>query len=616
MCGFVGFTAGTGRDNEVLKQMMDRIIHRGPDMGGEYVNEEIAMGFRRLSILDLSEAGAQPMQSEDGRVIVTFNGEIYNFMQLRRELEAKGHTFHCGADTEVLVHGYEEWGEQLIDRLRGMFSFAIWDCEKHLLLCARDPFGIKPFYYFQPQGGGLIYGSEIKSFLNHPQFVRRVNRRALRAYLTMQYSAGEQSFFEGVYKLPPAHYMVYQSGRLTLRQYWDCRFAPRADETEFEVSSRRLDAVVRESVEAHRVADVTVGAFLSGGIDSSYITACLMPDHTFSVGFDYHRFNETNYAAELSQKLGIENHRRLISAEECFAAFSDIQYHMDEPQANPSSVPLYFLAQLAREFVTVVLSGEGADEIFAGYEWYADTPAMARFKQRVPLSVRRTLASAAKGLPYFKGKSFLMKCAERPEDWFYGQALIFEDREALRILKGEAREGKSAGELAAEIYRRVADADELTKKQYLDLHLWQPGDILLKADKMCMAHSLELRVPFLDSKVMEFAQGLPAAFRVQNTKTKAVLRRASERALPDEWANRQKKGFPVPIRYWLREERYYNLVKAYFTADYAQEFFHTDRLLRLLDDHYRGKALNQRKIWTVFAFLVWYERFFIKEHQA
>ena len=611
MCGFIGFTGILNSKETVLQRMMDRIVHRGPDMGGMYTDEDVALGFRRLSILDLSEAGAQPMKNEDGTVIVTFNGEIYNFMDLRKELEAKGHTFHCHADTEVLVHGYEEWGADVVYKLRGMYGFVIWDKPNKRLFGARDIFGIKPFYYYPiPGDKGLLFGSEIKSFLEHPDFVKQVNEKALRPYLTFQYSATEETFFKGVYKLPAAHYLVYENGKLTTQRYWDCDFEPQ--EQDFESCADKLDETVHESVQAHRIADVKVGSFLSGGVDSSYITACLMPDNTFSVGFDYHKFNETNYAAELSEKLGVTNYRKLLTAEECFDAFPDIQYHMDEPQSNPSSVPLYFLAKLAREHVTVVLSGEGADEIFAGYEWYADTPAMEKFK-KVPRPLRRLAADVAKKMPYFKGKNFLLKCSERPEDYFMGQALVFPEKEAETVLKPAYRVGPAPHTLTDQVYARVRDQDEVTKKQYLDMSLWLPGDILLKADKMCMAHSLELRVPFLDKQVMHFAETIPTRYRIQGTDTKVVMRHAANKTLPDEWANRPKKGFPVPIRYWLREEKYYNLVKDYFTSDYAAIFFDTDALMKLLDDHFHQKADNQRKIWTVFTFLVWYKRFFIDE---
>ena len=362
MCGFIGFSGQLAEKEAVLQRMMARIVHRGPDMGGAYVDEDVALGFRRLSILDLSEAGAQPMKSSDGNVVVTFNGEIYNFMELRRELEEKGHHFHCHADTEVLVHGYEEWGTQLVYRLRGMYGFVIWDKANRRLFGARDMFGIKPFYYSPlPDGKGLLFGSEIKGFLEHPLFQKAVNENALLPYLTLQYSATEETFFKGVYKLPAAHYFTYENGKMEIQRYWDCKFAPK--EQSFDACADELDKTVHESVAAHRIADVKVGSFLSGGVDSSYITACLMPDNTFSVGFDYNKFNETNYAAELSEKLGVKNYRKLITAEECFEAFPDIQYHMDEPQSNPSSVPLYFLAKLAREHVTVVLSGYNEFEL-------------------------------------------------------------------------------------------------------------------------------------------------------------------------------------------------------------------------------------------------------------
>ncbi|NCC06688.1 MAG: asparagine synthase (glutamine-hydrolyzing) [Clostridia bacterium] len=611
MCGFVGFTGKIDKSQTVLDAMMHRILHRGPDMGSSYIGDGVALGFRRLSILDLTEAGNQPMMNEDKSVVVVFNGEIYNFMELRADLEAKGHTFHCGADTEVLIHGYEEYGTDFINKLRGMYAFVIWDAKNKRMFGARDIFGIKPFYYYViPNNEGMIFGSEIKSFLEHPKFKKEVNEKALRPYLTLQYSSMPETFFKGVFKLPAAHYFVFENGKMTVTRYWDCEFDPKPQP--YDECVDKLDDVIHESVKSHQIADVKVGAFLSGGVDSSYITATQMPDNTFSVGFDYNKFNETNYASELSEKLGITNYRELLTADQCFDAFEDIQYHMDEPQSNPSSVPLYFLAKLAREHVTVVLSGEGADEIFAGYEWYADTPAMEKFK-KLPLGLRRAMGAAANAMPYFKGKNFLLKCAEKPEKSFLGQALVFREEEAEEILQPLCKNGEKPYDIAAPIYARVKDADEVTKKQYLDMNMWLPGDILLKADKMTMAHSLELRVPFLDKKVMEFAETIPTDYRINGTDTKIVLRAAANKALPDEWANRPKKGFPVPIKFWLREEKYYNIVKEYFESDYAATYFKPDAIMALLNDHYTEKANNQRKIWTIFTFLVWYKRFFLLE---
>ena len=351
---------------------------------------------------------------------------------------------------------------------------------------------------------------------------------------------------------------------------------------------------------------------MSGGVDSSYITAAMMPDKTFSVGFDYHNFNETNYAAELSDILGIQNYRRMLTAEECFDALPEIQYHMDEPQSNPSSIPLYFLARLASEHVTVVLSGEGADEIYAGYEDYNETPMMRKYK-RIPAPLRLAAARAAKKMPYFKGHDFMIKCSGRPEEYFIGQAHVFDENEAKNVLNGIYKNGKTPLEIAAPIYERVKDSDELIKKQYLDLNLWMPGDILLKADKMSMASSLELRVPFLDREVMAHAQTIPSNYKINGINTKYVLRAAANKTVPDDWANRPKKGFPVPIRYWFTEDKYYNYVAEYFNSDFASEFFDTSYLMKLLDDHKAQRANNGRKIYTALTFLIWYKRFFIDE---
>lgn len=614
MCGFVGFTGHVENDERVLKAMMDRIVHRGPDMGGTHIKDGVALGFRRLSILDLTEAGAQPMGNEDGSVFVVFNGEIYNFQELRAELEAAGHTFHCDADTEVLVHGYEEWGEGLVERLRGMYGFVVHDMRSGKLFGARDIFGIKPFYYYQSDEGDLLFGSEIKSFLEHPHFKKAVNKKALRPYLTMQFPATDETFFAGVYKLPAAHCFTFDiaAARMDVRRYWDADFSDDDSKT-FDEYVEECDEVVHESVAAHRIADVKVGSFLSGGVDSSYIAACLMPDKTFSVGFEYKDFNETNYAAELSDKLGIENYRKMVTADEFFEVLPQIQYHMDEPQSNLSSVPLWFLAQLAAEQVTVVLSGEGADELFAGYAYYEDVPSLARFKRVVPRGIRRALGNFVADKPYFKGRNFLLKAAEMPEKWFTGQAFVYRPDEIDDIVRPEYAGGPDAFELCAPVYDRVQDFCDLSKRQYLDMNMWLPGDILLKADKMCMAHSLELRVPFLDKKVMEFAQHIPARFRVNENGNKQVLRHAANRVLPDEWATRPKKGFPVPLKFWLREQKYYDYVKEYFTAPWAEEFFDTSKLMQMLDDHFEGRALNQRKIYTALTFLIWYKRYFIDE---
>lgn len=608
MCGFVGFTGALENRADIIKRMADRIIHRGPDMEGYHVDDgAVTLGFRRLSIIDLSD-GAQPMYNEDRSVVVVFNGEIYNFQELRAKLCARGHVFRTRCDTEVIVHGWEEWGERLIPQLRGMFAFVVWDAKSHTLAGARDYFGIKPFYYSVLPDGNLLFGSEIKSFLEHPGFRREVNPDALRPYLTFQYSATEETFFRGTFKLPAAHYFIFREGKMETHRYWDVDFRQKTTAS-FADCADAIDAAVRESVAAHRISDVPLGAFLSGGVDSSYITAALMPENTFSVGFGERKFDETTEAAELSEILGIRNIRRELTAEECMAAFADIQYHMDEPQSNPSSVPLWFLAKLAREQVTVVLSGEGADEIYAGYEWYDEAGLMRKYK-KIPAPLRRAAAAVSTHLPYFKGHDFIIKGSGRPEDYFIGQAMVWGERDAASVLRDPYKNGPTPHEITAPIYDRVKDLSELEKKQYLDLNLWLPGDILLKADKMSMAHSLELRVPYLDREIMAQAQTLPAAYKIDGVNTKHVMRAAANKTLPDAWANREKKGFPVPIRNWLREDRYYSEVKRSFTSDAAAEYFDTHQLTALLDAHKNGAANNGRRIWTVYTFLTWHRAFF------
>lgn len=607
MCGFVGFLDKTLNKKEILNNMLDTIIHRGPDQIGEFIDDNIALGFRRLSIIGINN-GIQPLFNEDKSLALVFNGEIYNYKELRCELMDKGHIFETNTDSEVLVHCYEEFGEDMVHKLRGMFAFVIYDIFNKNIFAARDHFGIKPFYYYETNDNGLMFGSEIKSFIKHPNFDKEINKDALKPYLTFQYSVLEETFFKGVFKLQPGHFLTFKDGVLSTTQYWDINF--NQQNISLNQSINDIDKIMKDSIEVHKDSEVPVGAFLSGGVDSSYIVANLLPQKSFSVGFSQDVFNETNLAKELSESLNVQNIQSIVTADECFDNLSEIQYYMDEPQSNPSSLPLYFLSKLAREHVTVVLSGEGADEIFGGYEWYDEDDIIKKYK-KIPLIIRKGAADVAKKLPYFKGRNTIIKGGSKVEDYFIGQALIFEEYEASKILKPEYTNSKSLKEITGPIYDKVKNQDDITKKQYLDLKLWLQGDILLKADKMSMAHSLELRVPFLDKEVMKVGETIPTIYKIDNKTTKLALREAAKRNLPEEWAKREKKGFPVPIRLWLKEEKYYNLVKESFSSDYASEFFDTSSLKTLLDDHYNNKTNNARKIYTVYVFLVWYKKFFL-----
>lgn len=605
MCGFTGFIGEINNPEKILENMMNQIIHRGPDSGGMFADGKAALGFRRLSIIDL-EQGNQPLYNEDESLVLVFNGEIYNFQTIRNELIDKGHHFTTNTDSEVLVHGYEEFGEELVQKLRGMFAFVIWDRRKNKLFAARDPFGIKPFYYTY-MNQTLMFSSEIKSFLSHPHFNKELNEQALKPYLTFQFPVLNQTFFKGVFKLPAAHYMTFENGNLKITRYWEPTFEP--ENNSLETMIEEIDEVVRESINSHRISDVKVGSFLSSGVDSSYVASVLRPNKTFSVGFNADNFSEIDSASALSKELGIENVNEILDTDLCFEKLEEIQYMMDEPHSNPSIVPLYFLAKLARNHVTVVLSGEGADELFGGYAEYDETTSMRKYK-KVPAFIRKPIAQVAKRLPEMRGKRFLMKGGLPVEETFIGQARIFEEEEASKILKKEYQNSPSVKEIVTPIYKKASGKDDVTKKQILDLNLWLVDDILLKADKMSMAHSIELRVPFLDKEVMKVASKIPTRYRVNELDTKYAFRLASKKTLPDAWAKRKKIGFPVPIRLWLKEEKYFKQIKVIFESEIASRFFNSEEIIKLLTDHYEGRANNQRKVWTIYMFLLWYKRYF------
>ncbi len=606
MCGFVGFTGGLAQREEVLQEMMDAIIHRGPDSAGTYIDDDIALGFRRLSIIDL-DSGSQPMYNENRDMVIVFNGEIYNYKELRDELIKKGHVFANNADTEVLIHGYEEYGEELLTKLRGMFAFVIWDSKKKKLFAARDFFGIKPFYYALVDGQ-LVFASEIKSILKYTPYNKEMNRDALENYLTFQYSVLPETFFKGIYKLMPSHCLTFENGRLDIKRYWEPVFEP-DENTGLPEMVDRIDSAMQDSIKMHKVSDVEVGSFLSSGVDSSYVAACFNGDKTFTVGFDYEKYNEIDYAKSLSEKIKIDNYSKLISTDEYWNILPTVQYHMDEPLADPSAVALYFVSKTAAEHVKVSLSGEGADEFFGGYNIYRE-PFSLRPITRLPRPIRKFLGACASAIPFrVKGKNYLIRGSKDVEERFIGNAFLFNEKDREKILRNPSGRYNHM-ELTKPYYDKVKNLDDTTKMQYIDIHFWLIGDILLKADKMSMANSLEVRVPFLDRKVFEVARHVPLKYKVTKENTKFAMRQAAHRYLPDMVAEKKKLGFPVPIRIWLRDDKYYNIVKEAFTSKAAEEFFKTDEIVKLLDGHKDGKADNSRKIWAIYMFLVWHKRFF------
>lgn len=617
MCGFVGYKIIEKRDNDgnIIKSMADTIVHRGPDDEGYYVDDGAALGFRRLSIIDLA-SGAQPMRNEDGTKVLVFNGEVYNFREIREKLVAAGHTFVSGSDSEVVLHGYEEYGEKICEMLRGMYAFVIWDKTERSLFGCRDIFGIKPFYYYKDEKS-FIFGSEIKSFLPHPDFVKELNTEKLAQYLTYEYTVGEETMFKNVFRLEGGHFFTYKNGVLNIKKYYDIKWNIQ-NEGSIDDWADKINSVFAESVEAHRIADVEVGCFLSSGVDSSMVAKAVSarneeitgePVKTFSIGYEREKVSELQDASIFASAVGLPNIPTVMKDEQFFTRASDIQYYLDEPLSNPSEIPLFFLAETASKYVKVVLSGEGADELFGGYPLYQSEWHFGRY-EKVPRFIRKALAGVANILPDFKGKHFITAGAMEPWERYARANYVFNAQSASAVLKGHP--AVEAPVLASKkVFDKVASLDPASQTQYADIHVWMAYDILVKADRMSMAHSLELRVPFLDKEVLETAMQVPAKYRATKEQTKTALRHAAAKHIPERSAKMVKRGFPVPLDELLRQDEYYNIVKTEFQSESASMFFDVDELMKLLDSHKAGKH-NMRKIWMIYSFLLWYKEFFVK----
>ena len=602
MCGIAGFISPARADAAALVPMLARIAHRGPDGQGTFVEGPAALGHCRLAIIDL-QGGAQPLYSEDKNFVVVFNGEIYNYRELTAELTALGHTFATRTDTEVLLHGWEQWGRELLPRLRGMFAFALWDRRAQVLFCARDMFGIKPLYYCRCADGTLLFASEIKAFLDHSSFEKQLNTAQLPLYLSCQYSPGRDTFFAGVQKLLPGHFLEFSEGIVRTTRWVQPAFLP----GDTPPAPDELEAVLRQSAEAHKIADVEVAGFLSGGVDSAYLTALARPARTYTISYAEPKYDESFPARALARNLGLRNRVRCISPGEFWDAVPAVQYHMDEPMADAAAVALYFLNREAARDVKVVLSGEGADELFGGYNIYRD-PFTARWYNRLPPWLRGGLGAAASLLPPGPGVNFLVRRGLSLEERYFGPTALLTEREKRRLLPGYEGDGDPVC-LTESSWDMTEDQDPVTRMQQVDLQLWLAGDILLKADKMSMAHSLELRVPYLDKEVFALAAALPAAAKANARMTKIALRQAAARTLPPAAAARKKLGFPVPVRDWLRQEPYTSRVRAVFSRPAAGEFFNVRLLHTMLNHHLHGGDC-WRQIWCVYSFLIWYEQFF------
>ena len=605
MCGFVGFCDDSKNKKKIIRDMADIIKHRGPDSDGYYVDNNIALGFRRLSIIDLDK-GSQPIFNEDKDKVIVFNGEIYNYKEIREELKSKGHKFSTNTDTEVILHGYEEYKEDILNKLRGMFAFVIYDIKEKSLFGARDFYGIKPFYYYY-DNENFLFGSEIKSFLGSPNFKKELNKDMLSQYLTFQCSIGEDTFFKNTYKLLPGHYFIYKDKELEVKKYYEVKLEPNDDKSLEEWVSG-IREVIDNSVLAHKVSDVEVGSFLSSGVDSSLIAKLSSVDKTFTVGYDNKKYSEIDYAKQFSDKINVSNVSKKISKEEYFKEFSNVQYYMDEPLADASAVMLYFLSKTASKHVKVCLSGEGADEIFGGYNIYHE-PYSVSWYNKIPYFIRKCIGILVYPFRNYTGFNFLYRRSKKIEDRYIGNAFIFEPNDAKKIVNFNYG-NKTYKDFTKPYYDKVSDLDVVTKMQYIDFNFWLIYDILLKADKMSMANSLEVRVPYLDREVIEYASKLPSKYKIVGNETKYAFRKVAKEELADKVADKKKLGFPVPIREWLKEDDVYQEVKNMFLE--SGYFFKPKKIIKLLDDHRAGKRDNSRKIWTIYTFLVWYQEYFIK----
>lgn len=602
MCGICGIIR-KGDNKDIIKKMNDRIMHRGPDGEGYYIDGDVAFGHRRLSIIDLS-TGDQPIYNEDGSVVTVYNGEIYNYLELRSELESLGHEFKTKSDTEVLVHGYEEWHTDLPKHLRGMFAFAIYDKNRNEIFLARDNFGIKPLYYAK-MNDSFMFASEIKSFLDVPDFKKEFNEEILETYLEFSFVPTNETFFKGVYRLDAGCSLLYKDEDIKINKYFKLDF--KEDTMSFTDAVKNISDVMEDSVKRHLIADVEVGSFLSSGIDSSYIVSLAKPDKTYTVGYENKKYDEINYAKDLANKLGIKNESKIIKKDEYLDAIPKIMYHLDEPTSDPAAISLYFVAKLASRDLKVVLSGEGADEFFGGYNYYREEVDY-KFYNKIPFCIRHVIGKVAGLFPEVRGFNFLVRRGEKLENSYIGVNRNFSEKMARKVLRKNYE--LKAIDVTKDVYNEFKDYSNIDKMQAIDINFWLMKDILLKADRMTMASSIEGRVPFIDKEVFSVASKLPFDYKVTKENTKVALREAARKVIPTDAYKKKKLGFPVPIREWIKDGAFKEDIEKTINSDVANKYFNVKFLNKLFNEHLSGKKDNYRKIWTVYTFIKWYQVFF------
>ena len=622
MCGIVGMFHRSGAPpgdwKTVLERMTQTLVHRGPDDQGYFFDDFIALGHRRLSIVDVV-SGHQPMSNEDGSVWLVFNGEIYNFMELRHLLEGKGHEFRTHSDTETIVHAYEEWGIACLERLRGMFAFAIWDAHRRRLFLARDRLGKKPLYYARV-GEALVFGSEIKALAACPGFDHALDLEAVSDYLSLLYVPREKSIFRAVRKLLPGHYLLADTEQYQVHRYWDVDFTPAVHDG--ETAARSLAELLRESVALRLRSDVPLGAFLSGGLDSSAVVGLMAqtaeePVVTASIGFPEQPFDELPFARIAAQAFHTDHHEQVVTAS-AVSALEDLTWYYDEPFGDSSAIPTYYVSKLAREHVTVALSGDGGDESFAGYRRYYFDVRENKVRSIVPAGVRQPLfgligAVYPKGdfLPQvFRGKAFLSNIARTPWEAYLHSVSGINEADKVRLLNPDVRralDGYRTADLFADLYRAASGPDALSRILYIDFKTYLPDDILTKVDRASMANSLEVRCPLLDHAVVEYAASLPSRMKLRGSRSKLILKEAVRDFVPAAILRRRKMGFAMPVATWLRRELR-PLVEEEVLRP-RHELFDPDTIRQMWREHLAGTRERTTELWGVLIFNLWHKRF-------
>lgn len=608
MCGIAGFVSATKNKEKQIKKMTDKIAHRGPDGEGIFTDDLVAFGHRRLSIIDI-ENGSQPMFNKDKSIVVIFNGEIYNYIELKEELISLGYKFKTKSDTEVLVHGYSEWKTNLPKKLRGMFAFAVYDTLNKEVFIARDNFGIKPLYYAY-MNDTFMFSSEIKALLEHESFTKELNEDILKVYLEFSFVPTNETFFKGVHRLDAGHSLLFKNNKVKIDRYFKLDF--KHTKKSFEDVTKNIGNVMKDSVEKHLLADVEVGSFLSSGIDSSYIVSLAKPDKTYSVGYEDPKYDESILAKELTDELGISNKTKKISKKEYMDIMPKVMYHLEEPTSDPAAVALYFVAKLASKDVKVVLSGEGADEFFGGYNSYS-TVLNNSIYEKAPFFMRKCISKVSNLMPENRLTNYLIRSGKTLEENYIGVNRNFTSKMADKVLNNTY--SIKTEELTKDVFERHKDASDLDKMQALDINFWLMKDILLKADKMTMANSIEGRVPFLDKEVFKVAASLPLDYKINKETTKVALRAAAKEVIPNNSYKKKKLGFPVPVREWIKEDDFYEEILKSFNSNAGMKYFNNSVIVKMLDEHKENKKDNYRNIWAIYCFLKWYEVYFVNDKE-